>query len=735
MWIPTVNLSLIVGVFLLLISLLLVSSRYQSLTALLFFIAGLLYTLLFCQYQLNQQIKTPTQENLLIKIDSLPKYTSRKVSFIAKSVEDNRKYLLSWYATAEQKPPKLTLNQIYQVTVNLKPPHGTANGVGFDREKWLFRHGVSGIGNIKNFKATDTTYHSIKSAINQWRSTLSDLINQNFMQPRSNALIHALSIGDKSHFDQRDMQTFQNTGTAHLIAISGLHIGMVAFLGWLIGGILYKLWPQESIPKPLLQILFGLVFAVFYACLAGLAVSTQRAVIMLLVLSCYKLLRRPNYAWDVWSTSLLTVLLIDPLNVLDSGFWLSFIAVAVLILAFNGQQQQGNRIFGFIKMQFTLLMGMLPLSLAVFSRVNLIAPVVNLLMIPVMTFLLIPVLLLLLLLGSLFNAFPQFLVDVLQWLSHAFIQTLDWFNQFSVLALNLTVTNWWQYVLLIIGAVILILPASVPQRYWGLLLMLLGLYSPVIETPQNHFKAHFLDVGQGLSVVIETQNHHLVYDVGAAYESGFNMADATLIPYLQKLQIRHIDALVLSHQDNDHAGAAKQFIQHIQIDSIWGTETKHKACLAGESWKWDGVKFTFLSPYNMLPYLKNNSSCVLKIESQHTRLLLTGDIEEPVEFRLQQLEPDLIKADVVLVPHHGSKTSSSLGFLSTIKPKLAINSSGQYNPFNHPAEAVSARYKSLNIPVLDTQNSGLITLTTYPNLSLTGYRQQHPRIWHNNQSN
>jgi len=277
------------------------------------------------------------------------------------------------------------------------------------------------------------------------------------------------------------------------------------------------------------------------------------------------------------------MLLLDPLNVLDSGFWLSFIAVAVLIFALNGerghtnkksdeQNKRANKIYGFIKMQATLLIGMLPLSLAVFSRVNLMSPVVNLLMIPLMTFILVPALLLLLVSGTLFNTFPETLIVIIEWISQLMIQGLDWFNQFSLFALNISVIHWWQYVLLVLGALWLISPTAIPQRYWGFVLIFLGLQSSANKPPIGHFNAHFLDVGQGLSILIETQNHHLVYDVGAIYDSGFNMADAVVTPYLQQQQIYQLDALVLSHQDNDHSGAAKRLQQQIQINTLWGTE-------------------------------------------------------------------------------------------------------------------------------------------------------------------
>ncbi len=701
--------------------------KFKPFKPVLWFLSGLLYALLACQLQSQQQLSDPIAKDLQVRVEGLPKYSTHKVSFIGTDQDTGQNYLLSHYHADDKQIPSYQTGAIYSLQVNLKPPHGMVNGVGFDREKWLFRHGIDGVGGIKTMALAKPPGQLPN--INSWRAKLSSLIDQHFTNPATNALIHALSIGDKSHFSQQDIQMFQNTGTAHLIAISGLHIGMVALLGWLLGGLCFRFWPQQTIPRPVLQIILGIVFAAFYAGLAGFTVATQRALIMLLVYGMFKLSRRPSYAWDVWSGSLLVVLLLDPLNVLDGGFWLSFTAVAVLILAFNGNHSNPSKILTFVKMQLALLVGMLPISLALFSKVNLLAPLVNLVMIPLMTFVLIPMLMLLLLMGSLLQSFPDVLVSLVSISSEYLLLMLSWFNRFDLLAFDFTISHWWQYLALIIGAVLLTLPQVVPQRHWGLLLIFLGFISPSEQPPVGQFKASFLDVGQGLSVVIETQNHTAVYDVGAAYDSGFNMANAAVLPFLQQHDIKLIDALILSHQDNDHAGAAVAFKSAIPVLETWGTEPQQTMCQAGQKWTWDGVTFHFLSPLNLTPYLQNNSSCVLKINNQQTSLLLTGDIEAPVEYRLTHMNRAELVTDVLLIPHHGSKTSSTPEFIKTVNPKHAINSSGQFNPFGHPAAAVLQRYEQLGIPVTDTQSGGLITLHTYPELKIDSLRMQQARIW------
>lgn len=693
------------------------------------FALGLGYALFHCHIQIINQIKQPVKQSLDIRVDSLPKESSQKISFIGKDINESKQYIFNWYMQ-EKSNIEIHPGKVYTITARIKPPHGMANGVGFDLEKWLFRHKISGIATIIgiNELSVDVPF-SIRNSLNRWRASLSKRINTHFDDQKISALVHALSIGDKSHFEQQDNLLFQKTGTAHLIAISGLHIGMVAFLGWLIGRWVFALIPTQRINRQLIQIVLGIIFAGFYAGLANLAISTQRALIMLVVFGAYKLIKRNGFAWDVWSVSLLIVLLLDPLNVLDTGFWLSFSAVAVLIISFNGISNHRSTWWDYIKTQGVILIGMLPISLVIFSRVNLFSPLINLLLIPLMTFLLIPLILLLLVTESVFSFFPLMLVDAINFIAQGFLDILTGFDQFNQFTLNFVIAHWWQLALLFVGSFILLLPAAIPGRIVGLVFIFLGLSNPISNIKPNHFEAHFIDVGQGLAVLIQTNQNQLLYDVGAAYDSGFNMADASIIPLLKKKNIDHIDTLVISHQDNDHAGSEHHLIEKFTINQTIGTEAHHIACEAGQQWQSDGVTFEFLSPYNLKPYLQNNSSCVLKISNQNTSLLLTGDIESPIEFRLTQNHMNSIKSNVMLIPHHGSKTSSTTEFIKAVNPNWAINSSGKYNPFNHPAPEVVARYNQLGINILDTQNEGLITLKTYPELSISSYRQQNPKIW------
>jgi len=375
----------------------------------------------------------------------------------------------------------------------------------------------------------------------------------------------------------------------------------------------------------------------------------------------------------------------------------------------------------------------MPLSLLQFGSLKIWAPLVNLMVIPIMTFLYIPVLLLTLLLAGFSGYIPNFLVSYLTYISQLFWEFLDYFAQLDHVAWGWPIHGFWSFVLLTLAAAIILLPKAVPQRQWAFLIMIIALWPSDQTLPKNHFRAEFFDVGQGTSVLISTQNHHLLYDVGARFPSGFNMAEAVILPILRQLHIEQLDTVILSHDDNDHAGSYPDLAQGIVINQVLSTDGLHQACIVGRHWQWDGVRFDVLSPYNLYPNFKNNSSCVLKVSTATTSLLLTGDIEQAVEYRLIQQHTDDIKADVLLIPHHGSNTSSTPEFVTAVRPKIAINSSGAYNQFKHPTEQVKAVYENLNIPMIDTQNSGRITLTTSlkakAEYKVKQFRQQNPRFW------
>ncbi|WP_179952210.1 DNA internalization-related competence protein ComEC/Rec2 [Marinicella rhabdoformis] len=699
------------------------------LTPVLFLFLGLLLVGITAQWHISQQLKSPKyDQHIKVQILGLVKSQSDRHQIVAKDTSSSHKYLLNHYS--DDTVPWQS-GDVLSLVVNLKPPHGTANPVGFDRERWLFRKHIAATGTIKTWKVLTVDTWNPLHHVNRWRAEVAKLWQASIEDRKVSALLMALSVGDKSHFDQEDFKRFQNTGTAHLVAISGLHIGMMAAVGYGLGWLFFACWPQERITRPQIQAMSAWVLAATYAALAGLAVPTLRALLMLTVYLYFQFIKRKAYAWDVWSLSLFLVVLFDPLGVLDFGLFLSFGAVAVLILVFQGQgnRHDENKLkwHQWIKAQWVLLLGLMPMQLLMLGRVTWVAPLVNMMAIPLMTVAIVPLLFMVLMWQFLVGKPPEFLMDILVLLCELFYWILDLFESLPWVSMDVPSMSWWQWLFLMGFLLLMLLPRVIPQKFWAFFLLLPVVINTKESLPKGFFKAQFFDVGQGLSVAISTRNHDMLYDLGAAYDSGFNWAEAVVLPALKIEAIKHLDAVVVSHQDNDHAGGLPFLKELINIEKVYGSTEGQISCVKGVHWQWDEVTFEVLSPYNLIPYLKNNSSCVLRVSSVHGSLLLTGDIESAVEYRLLS-QSDKLQSDVMLMPHHGSKTSSTAAFIEQVSPQWVVNSSGKYNPFNHPATEVMERYE---MPVFDTQQLGQVTASNYPVWHFHGFREDFPKLWRN----
>ena len=696
-----------------------------------FLFLGLFWVSLSGQIHQWDQLKVPVSgQSLTVEIQGLIKSSDERHQIIVREIKDNKQYLLNLYS-AHAVPWQA--GDVLSVVANLKPPHGTVNTAGFDRERWLFRRQIVATGTIKSWQLKRTSTINPIHHISRWRAQVISNWQESISKPKVRALLMALSVGDKSQFGREDFKRFQDTGTAHLVAISGLHIGMMAAVGYGLGWLLFAFWPTERLPRPKIQALSAWIMAAAYAVLAGLAVPTLRALLMLSVYLLFQFIKRQAYAWDVWCLSLFVLVLLDPLGVLDLGLFLSFGAVAILIFAFQGrghaaEQRHGSKVgkgLTWLKAQWVLLLGLMPLQLMMLGRVNWVAPLVNFLAIPLMTFMVVPLLFVVMLWQLIVGTPPDFLITVLVGLCDGFYLMLGWFESLPHVSMEVVALLWWQWLLLVLVLFIVLLPRAIPQRFWVLMLLIPLMFKNDNPIPSGYFNVQFFDVGQGLAVAIHTQNHHMLYDVAAAYDSGFNWAEAVIVPGLKQQGIKQLDAVVVSHQDNDHAGGLPFLINEIPTAKIYGTLAGQTPCIKGVQWQWDGVTFEVLSPYNLKPYLKNNSSCVLKVHAATGSLLLTGDIESAVEYRLSQQDEHL-KSDVMLMPHHGSKTSSTDEFIAKVGAQWVVNSSGQYNPFHHPAAAVMARYE---VPVFDTQSSGQITATNFPRWQFDSLRESNPKVW------
>ncbi len=705
-------------------------------------VVGWLWVLCVAQLQWSHRLNAdePIDAQLEGRVVGLPVIESERVKFEFVPEANPwglQRLQLHWYSeTDDAFDPSITdgfkAGQRWRLDARLKSPQGLVNAAGFDYAKWLFRHGIDATGTVRTGVRLGGAAHTPVDRLQNLRQRLAGDIETWFAAPRHAALVQALVIGDKSGFDDADFTLFRETGTAHLMAISGLHIGIAALLGGLLGRALFFFWPMRRINRSTVQTVAALLFAVLYALLAGLSVPTLRALIMLSVYGVLRLSRRAFTPWDVWGWALFLVLLFDPLSVLDAGFWLSFVAVGVLMLAFAGARKPsgGAALVAFLRAQWVLLIGLAPLSLLLFGQLQLLSPWVNLLAVPLVSLALVPLIFIAVLLGLLLGAMPEILRLVIEWLCVQLLGFLQWVHQLDAGLLSLPVLNGWHAALLLLCVVVLLLPRAVPQR-WLALLLLLPLLTARREMPApGDFRLTLFDVGQGLAALVETRSQTLLYDVGGRSRSGFNMADAVLLPWLRKNGAGPIDVLVLSHADTDHAGAREALLSAWPVRRVLDTFGTGEACVYPLEWSVDGVRFSVLSPYNLDPYFGNNSSCVLRVQGAHGALLLSGDIEEAVEYRLLQQHPEVLPADVLLVPHHGSRSSSSAAFIAAVAPKLALNSSARGNPFGHPAADVLQRYSERGIEWLDTAQAGMTRVDfTAAGLQVHSLGIAQRRVW------
>jgi len=631
------------------------------------------------------------------------------------------KIRLSWY----RNKPVISSGENWQLLVKLKAPHGLFNPNSFDYEKWLYQQGVHATGYVR--KSTDNQLLNIGSiglSINSSRQMLQRLISQ--LPDQSNAgLLKALSIGDKSQISPQQWQVLIASGTSHLLAISGLHIGLVAGLVFFV--------TRKAIPARLIHSISAQQYAALasifiggiYTALAGFSVPTQRAFIMLLVVMLAVLLKRPAFSLNTLSLALLVVLIIDPISILGVGFWLSFGAVLLILLIVNSRSQRQSSLFKAVSVQWQIALAMLPLSVLLFQQGSLISPLANMFMIPLVGILIVPLALLASFMSFIFIDWSIWLFTLAGDLLGLGWQALVWMGQLPVATWQQPVVPIHYAVLALLGGVILLFPRGFPLRYSGAVLLLpMLLYVP--EKPaRNDFWLTLLDVGQGLSILIRTHENALLYDSGSKFGERYDIGRQVVIPYLRTVGVKQLGMVMISHADNDHAGGASTVLEQIGVKRLLvggrlnDFSLPHKAhavrCEAGDKWQWDGVIFEVLHPST--DYVKtNNKSCVLRVSNMQKSVLLTGDIERLAELNMLKTSAPMISSDVLIVPHHGSNTSSSLELLKSVDPQLAVVSAGYKNRFRHPTKKIESRYKERYIEMLNTAYEGAIQLKFSENI-------------------
>jgi competence protein ComEC len=705
---------------------------------LLFAVAGLLVTWFQC-YQLidNRLDKSLYGQTLTVsgQVISIPQQNDQRVRFLFKPDKLTpalpHKIRVSWYRPFADN---LAVNQNWQLKLRLKPAVGLSNPGSFDYEKWLFQQGIGAVSYVKPSDTNKLITSSNRHSIDTVRHKLANFITLTLDESETSALLVGLTTGMRTSISSHQWQTLSNTGTSHLLAISGLHIGLAAVIGFYIFKWLWQLKSSNLllIPAKKCAVIGAIIFATAYAALAGFSVPTQRALLMLLVVSISLLMNRSIKASHILATSLIIILTFDPLAILSAGFWLSFAAVAIIFFTFSHRHPPVAR--PWLKIHCVIAIGLTPFLLLFFNQTSLITPLANFIAVPVISFIVVPL--------SLAASFswlfsPQLtsllftIADIT--LSHLWV-LLDKLSVLPFATWSPTQLPFAYWLIVLLGIILLLMPKGFPAKWLGLLGFTPFIFYQAPRPNDGEFWFTLLDVGQGLSTVIVTKNHTLIYDVGEKISPQFDMGAHIVVPYLNSVDINHIDKLIVSHGDNDHIGGLHSLAQQKNIGQILSSVTekipKASSCHQGQQWVWDNVLFQVLHPRLTDQLSENNFSCVLKVSNKTGSVLLTGDIEKQAENLLIERQQDLTST-LLIAPHHGSNTSSSYPFIRHVNPQSVLIPAGYMNRFNFPHPKVIQRYKTQNIPILSTAQSGAIEYR-FNKQGLQGpirWRQHSQKIW------
>ena len=649
--------------------------------------------------------------------------------------------MLSWYQGQrdgeEFVRQPLRPGERWQLTVRLKRPHGNANPHGFDYEAWLLERNIRATGYVRQNPPQrldemvwrpDYVVERLRLGVRDSFATLLPADNY----PWAGILV-ALVVGDQRAIQGDLWTTFNRTGTTHLMSISGLHVTMVAALFGLLAGSVWRRIPALALRLPAQRaaLLAGCLAAFFYVLLAGFAVPAQRTLYMLLVAALAMGSGRVVAPSRTLSLALLVVLLIDPWAVLAAGFWLSFGAVGALlyvgsaVVGESGGWRQRIRSWGVVQWAATL--ASLPVLLLVFQQFSLVSPLANALAIPVVSFVVTP----LALLAAVIPWWPIAALAhaVLGWL----MVFLEWCATWPVWLAP--APPLWAAVVAGLGVAICLLPRGMPGRLLGVALLLPAIFWPVARPAAGEAWVTVLDVGQGLAVVVRTRDHTLIYDPGPLYSAESDAGQRVVVPYLRSLGIDAVDVLMVTHRDSDHAGGMASVQSALAVGKVLSSlgDGAGEPCRNGQNWDWNGVRLTVLHPAaeDYAEQRKsNNLSCVLRIEAGGKRMLLTSDIEARDEAAMLQRDPAALAADVLLVPHHGSRTSSTPAFIAAVGAQHAVIPVGYRNRFGHPKAEVLERYEAAGMNLWRTDRDGALRVALDPQgTSISAWRDERRRYW------
>ncbi|WP_165474687.1 DNA internalization-related competence protein ComEC/Rec2 [Legionella nagasakiensis] len=646
-------------------------------------------------------------------IASIPTHTKTKTQFQFYADHFNSKPVKArLLLTCYDHCPELHVGQYWQLTAKLKRPQNIGNPGAFDYLGWLSTRHIAWTGYTQRGSFQPLATRSNAFPLLALRERLAAILERVGLDEKPLGVLQALTIGVTTHIDKDEWDLFRRTGTVHLMVISGAHIGLVAGMMY---GLTKWLWSRCSwlcvcFAAQKAASLVALLMAFAYALLAGWGVPAQRAWIVCFFMLLRYFCNQRFSAWQAWRYSLFTVLICEPHSVLMPGFYLSFLAVAILLLV--NQRLSCTGLKKMVVMQAACLFGLMPLTLFWFSYGAVNGLIANLLAVPWVSFVIIPLSLITLLLGK-WLVFSG-LILCLKMAISGLLYFLQWIDSFATVNLNFPFTQIYSPLALMAAMVLLfcfplsrLLPAI-------LTLVITGLFPVYEKVNAGEAQIDVLDVGQGLAVLVRTASHVLLYDTGVKFYQGTDMGKLAIIPYLDTLGIQRLDKIVISHPDLDHRGGLPSLEEKYNVDELIVDNPAYygrgSACHEYPDWNWDGVSFRFFAIKNNLKG-KNNHSCVLQLYSQGGQILLTGDIETLAERYLMQTYGQELASTVLLIPHHGSKTSSSPSFIKQVAPRYAIASYGFDNRYHFPHVQAMAVYERQRVAVFNTVECGMTSVT------------------------
>jgi competence protein ComEC len=725
---------------------------------------GFLWAATFATIRLNDELPPDWQQksiNIVGTIATLPEVTEKGERFqfdvekiltqdSTKTLKIPRHISLNFYRDIQSPRPEngpsrfnfFHAGERWQFTVKLKRPHSTYNPHGYDFEGWALENNIRATGSIsskRGYKKLNNFVWRPGYLVERAREKVGNQISQTLSNKPYAGVIRALVVGDDSQITQAQWNVYLRTGVNHLMSISGLHITMLAGLAFAIAAFIWRRFPALVLRMPTRKAatIIGLVVAILYALLAGMSVPTQRTLYMLITFAAALLFGRNLAISRALAIALIVVVLLDPWATISAGFWLSFSAVAIIAYVSVGRLAAASWLKQAVHTQWAITLGLLPLLIMLFGQTSIVSPLANAFAIPIISLIVVP----LAILGSLIHV--DFILQFAHFILEICMHGLNWLA---------TLPTWqqaappsWALLSALFGVLWLLLPRGFPQRWLGLILLLPLFFANSARPELGAMQVAVLDIGQGLAVVVKTANHTFLYDAGPKYNEQSDAGGRIVVPYLRGEGIKKLDGFMVSHNDIDHSGGAPSVLAQMPVgwfaSSFVESDTMQLPpsalkCFAGQHWQWDGVQFEVLYPswqsYEDVTLTDNNRSCVVKITSQFGSILLTGDIEELAEATLLSDNKNALASDILIAPHHGSKTSSSVAFVQAVRAKQVIFTVGYLNRFNHPKPMIEKRYEESGANEYRSDYKGALTIdfTPKPPLQIKAWRQQQPRYWH-----